>query len=281
MTTTKTYKKATSHGVYSCEIVQPWENKDDFNELHRSFQEELDPVGAMEEAAVFELAALHWKKLRLHILSQLGFRRSPDASALIQAGRNNGWVGIADHLANSVQDAESVRAGVRDVVKAWAKAAGAVGNCVAKQIELTFAPDAPPEAPTPAGPPASAAANGVPPNASDVKGDLSYDQVEKLNTLLKQLQICSNQIAPVLRTIEKGDLDASVCERAYAPEVLERELKLHADIDKRIEKTMSRLIELKEYKRMYTPKLVDGMLGAKNVPGSSASLAKIPTATLP
>ena len=47
-----------------------------------------------------------------------------------------------------------------------------------------------------------------------------------------------------------------LCERAYAPELLERSLKTEAQIDKRIEKKMVHLVRLKEYKRLYTPKQV-------------------------
>jgi len=177
-----------------------------------------------------------------------------------------------------------MRARVRDVVKAWSKAAAAVGDCLAKQIERELEPAVPPNAPTSGEPPApDAAQSAAPANAPDQERNPSYDEVKKLNLLLKEMQICSHQIAPTLRIIEKADLDASLSERAYQPEILERELKLHADIDKRIEKTIARLIGLKEYKRMYTPKLVNATPAAatSGVPGSQASPVTTPSGMLP
>ena len=38
---------------------------------------------------------------------------------------------------------------------------------------------------------------------------------------------------------------------------MERELKLQADIDRRIEKALKRLVMIKEYKEFYLPKAID------------------------
>ncbi len=47
-------------------------------------------------------------------------------------------------------------------------------------------------------------------------------------------------------------------ERAYRPDVVERTAKVEAQIDKQIEKALARLANLKEFKRIYVPKNVEG-----------------------
>jgi hypothetical protein len=135
MSTSNSSKNATSHGAYSGEVVLPWENEQEFKDLHKSFQEELLPDGALEEATVFDLACLEWKKRRLNVGSQLLFRRIPEASALAHAGRN-GWDGIAEHLASSVQDGETVRESLRDAAKSHLEAFGLFARRFQKHLEL-------------------------------------------------------------------------------------------------------------------------------------------------
>ena len=57
-------------------------------------------------------------------------------------------------------------------------------------------------------------------------------------------------------TSEKHDLEQRPGERAYRPDVVERTVKVEAQIDKQIEKALARLANLKEYKRIYVPKTV-------------------------
>jgi hypothetical protein len=61
----------------------------------------------------------------------------------------------------------------------------------------------------------------------------------------------------MLQLIETHDLDQKVCERAYRPEVMERELKIRADLDKRIEKAIARLVTIKEYKKFYGANVIE------------------------
>ena len=61
----------------------------------------------------------------------------------------------------------------------------------------------------------------------------------------------------MLGLIENYDLDQKVCERAYRPEVMERELKIRAELDKRIEKAIARLVTIKEYKKFYGANVIE------------------------
>jgi len=90
--------------------------------------------------------------------------------------------------------------------------------------------------------------------------------------LANQMRLTSREIAPALSMIGNYDLDERLCERAYRPEILERELKILAEFDKRIEKKMVRLVQLKEYKRIY---------GTKEVKAQPAEAPRLPASKHP
>lgn len=268
MTTSKHSKNAISHGAYSHEVVLPWENEQEFKDLHRSLQEELFPDGVSEEEVVFSLACLHWKRRRLNVGSQLLYRRIPDAAALADAGRN-GWDGIADYLAGSVQDAETVRRSLRDFAKSNIRAQELFVKLLHKQLELMRAPEVVPSGTSAATgtPESSGTSSAMPsPNATNQGNKPSNARLDELNFLTKEMTIYWGQITPALGAIENYNLDERLCERAYRPEIMERELKIHAEIDKRIEKTMQRLVGLKEFKKLYQPKEVKALAAVVTTP---------------
>jgi len=78
-------KNAVTHGFYATDVVLASENQQEFDDLLRAYQDEYCPGGVSEEAAVVELASLHWKKRRLEAglkqaLQQMGFAPVADAS---------------------------------------------------------------------------------------------------------------------------------------------------------------------------------------------------------
>jgi len=81
-------------------------------------------------------------------------------------------------------------------------------------------------------------------------------ELEKLTAVMSEMKAIGDMVAPTLRLIESYGLDERVCERAYRPNLMERELKIHAEIDKRIDRTMAHLARLKEHKRLYGTKEV-------------------------
>jgi hypothetical protein len=85
-------------------------------------------------------------------------------------------------------------------------------------------------------------------------------ELEKLTVLMTEMKAAASIVGAALRAIESYGLDERPCERAYRPDLMERELKVLADIDKRIEKAIARLVTLKEYKRLYGTKEVKARL---------------------
>jgi hypothetical protein len=93
-------------------------------------------------------------------------------------------------------------------------------------------------------------------NDKDVTADSVGREFEKLTELAKELNICSKELVlPLLQAAEKWKLDE--IERAYDPDIMERELKIQAEIDRRIEKVLKQLVLIKEYKKYYVAKGID------------------------
>jgi hypothetical protein len=237
VSTSNSSKNALSHGAYSSLVILPWEDLQQFEELHKSFQEDLDPNGALEEETVFDLACLHWKKRRLNVGSQLPFLRDRNASALTDASRRDGWQGIADHFTKTLDNNESARDAARSINKAFREMAVKSHELFTKHVQQTFAHGGTNQASVP----------------SDTSG------LEKLTAMMSEMRAWSNTLAPALRIIENFCLDENPCEQAYRPDLLEKEQKVLADIDKRIDKAMARLVNLKEYKNLYGPKEVKAL----------------------
>lgn len=86
--------------------------------------------------------------------------------------------------------------------------------------------------------------------------DSEAAEFDKLTTLTKELNIVSEELViPILRIVEKQKDDQ--IQRAYNPDIMEGQLKIQTELDRRIEKTLRRLVMIKDYKKFYVPKSVD------------------------
>jgi hypothetical protein len=265
MSISKSSKNALTHGAYSKLTLLSWENEQEFIDLHEALRKEFFPDGACEEEAVLDLASLHWKKRRLAVGSQLMFLRTPDAKALEAAGAKKGWEGIADYLASSVQNAEKTRALYRDMATALAEAASNIGTRLAERAKSLGSDDAPATS-TSGTPGCDTAKSGIAKNATNQKSKSSSNEMESLIMLAQTLQSCLREIISMRHAAENVDWDERLCERAYGSELMERESKVHADFDKRIEKKITLLVRLKEYKRYYGTQQAKVPLEQKNLP---------------
>ncbi len=116
---TSVHKNALLHGVYADDLVLPWENEQDFIDLHKAFRDDLEPDGPAEEEAVLTMAGLSWKKRRLAIGSQLCYRRNPNAAALTEAGET-GWSGVAEYVQSTSGQTETLNDTLRSLAKSHA-----------------------------------------------------------------------------------------------------------------------------------------------------------------
>ncbi len=75
-------KNALKHGRYSKDVVLPWEDSKELDELHREYREEFNPEGAFEEDLVGQIAQLAWLKGRLWRHHHRRFTLDPIAEEL-------------------------------------------------------------------------------------------------------------------------------------------------------------------------------------------------------
>jgi len=58
---------ATKHGILSRYTVLPWEDREEYENLHQALIEERSPVGPTEEHLVEELTGIFWRKRRIRL----------------------------------------------------------------------------------------------------------------------------------------------------------------------------------------------------------------------
>lgn len=91
---------AIKNGIYSRYAILPWENEDDFQELHHELVGTYNPVGNAQKAIVFEIAKDEWRKRRVEISEMLDFYKVPITPELIQAARG-GIVTLGAYIENN------------------------------------------------------------------------------------------------------------------------------------------------------------------------------------
>jgi hypothetical protein len=192
------------------------------------------------------MATWYWKKRRLNVGSQLAFHRQQEASPIAEAS-SNGWQGVADYIAiQGDGTADSVRA----AVKSQTEAAKLVYDTINEHVARIGKPD-------------DATAE-----SKEKKSDaVVLERLEKLKALHRQMNVPSSDLVPLLRATEEFKLKQGVAEQAYRPDIMEKELKLHAEIDRRIEKAMILLARAKEHKKFY---------GARSVSANQIEATKLP-----
>jgi hypothetical protein len=88
---------------------------------------------------------------------------------------------------------------------------------------------------------------------------------------MKELNIVSTGfVVPSFQAVEQ--LKRDQIERAYQPHIMEKELRIQAEFDRRIEKILKHLVMTKEIKRQYP---------AKSVNANEIEATKLPPTSLP
>jgi hypothetical protein len=241
------YKNALSHGAYAQDFVLPWENEQDFVDFHKGLRNELEPDGPSEEEVVLGIAGLYWKKRRLTIGSQIAYRRHRNAAALTKAGER-GWSGVGEYLESTLSKMETVRDAVGSMAKTQVKA---VQTSLAKATETMARLESSPEA--------NEKLDGYGEARKEAQIAREKEKLEVLRGLTNAMtDIGAGVVVPALKMLENQDVEEGIAERIFRPDVIEREVKVGALIDRQIEKGLAQLVHLKEYKRLYKKKQVSG-----------------------
>lgn len=246
-------KNALVHGVYASDLVLPWESEEDLVRLHQTLVKDHKPKGALEEETVFTLTQLHWRKRRIAMAAQLEFRSDP----LLAGSRTlKTWQDVlneVEHGANlQWKDIQRARISLAKIINELLDRDAAVNKKVAVDNE--------------------AAQSGVPPKSSDPKQPQSKDELMKevseianrvkanmsgqtpYSPALPALQQEFQEIIAGLKNVQKLQTAIEFAEtealtRFHSPQSCEKMIKAEAAIDTRIDKTISRLLLLQEYRR--------------------------------
>ncbi len=95
----KRSKNSLTHGVYSQEIILPWEDAKAFDSLHQEIRRDLKPSGWLQEETVLDIAKEHWRRRRLAISYALPFYENQMTPELMEAAKD-GVAGLAGYIAN-------------------------------------------------------------------------------------------------------------------------------------------------------------------------------------
>jgi hypothetical protein len=201
-------------GVSARDVVLPWESKDEFEQLYQELTAELSPHGRMEQDIVFDVPILRLRKYRLLKMKRIAELKDPFFIELMQSGKKS-WSAIRKHLREQDEDGKTI--------------SGAITNTLS---ELTEA--------------AKELARAQKTNG------MEQEEVERTEQKLSGImKVVSKHLIPVLHAVNAGPSAQKSFEQAYLPEYNDGILKYEAAIDSRIDKLLGRLVNLKEYKRVY------------------------------
>lgn len=90
-------KNALVHGIYSSDVVLPWEDAEDFKEILNGLRRDFQPVGTFQDLAVFDIAHKKWIKKRVRSAMQLALLESAIGEQIEESGKRS-VKGIRTHL---------------------------------------------------------------------------------------------------------------------------------------------------------------------------------------
>jgi len=210
---TKSKQTVRIRGVSVRDIVLPWESKDEFEQLYQELTAELSPHGRMEEDIVFDVAILRLRKYRLLKMKRIADLKDPFFVELMQSGKKS-WSGVRKYL--RAQD------------KAGSTIGGAIKNALSSLIDLATE------------------------LAQEKTKEMDKEEVKRTEQKISGImKVVSEHMVPLLHTADAGPSAEKTFGQAYMPEYLEKVIKNEAALDSHIDKLLGRLVNLKEYKRVY------------------------------
>jgi len=204
-------RNALIHGLYTKDVLLPWDSKDDFERLFEDLKAEFFPCGRAEVETVLDLALAYWRKRTLWrtcITTQL---KDPFIDEIRQTGAKS-WSAIGKRLRRKAREERGLLGTAERNLAMVLKQVTRAGRKMA---------------------------------ASSDAGE-----IQALGQQLDQsLRIVSERAVPLIQMLQQGPSPEKTFEGAHAPDSLEKLQRLEALLDARISKLFGRLVALKEYKR--------------------------------
>ena len=204
-------RNALVHGFYSKDGLLPWDSKDDFEKLHQDLRAEFLPCGRAEEETVLDLAFVFLNKQTLWRMRQSAVLKDPFTSDIVQT-EGESWHEVRKGLRAQARSARSLLGFAKDLVSTLRLEL----QGFQQQIQST----------------------------SDREEIKTLD--EKMATCIRLL---ADHATPFLVLATQAPNAEKAFDSAYAPESMEKFVRLEAALDARIAKLLARLVGLKEFKR--------------------------------
>ncbi len=222
-------KNALCHGVFSSDIVLPWESADEFKSLHASFKDEWKPSGCSEEQAVLELTHHTWIGWRAAKLANLQFHQASLGRKPIKPGE----LTFQDMVGYNRETPE-VAAKTLKTIDQLLQTMSAVFEDVRDH----------------------------PYDTNTTEGKATQSKLLQLgHDVTKSIDFTKEVGRSIHSLIELMTKLSALYEKAYQPDEIERQVRLLAAVDARIEKVLRRLMTIKEYKRIAaaqsSPRLIE------------------------
>jgi hypothetical protein len=212
--TAKSKQTLRMRGLSVRDVVLPWESKDEFKQLYQELTAELSPHGRMEEDIVLDVAILRWRKYQLLKMRRTAALKDPFFIELLESGKKS-WSGIRKYLREQDEASKTTSGKLSNLLSKFTN--------VAKELA----------------------------HEQKAKG-MEKEEVERAEQKLSGItKVMSEHPVPLLQAVDAGPSAEKTFEQTYLPEYLERVLKCEAAIDSCIDKLLGRLVNLKEYKRLY------------------------------
>jgi len=204
-------RNALVHGLYSKDVLLPWDSKDDFEKLHQELRTEFFPCGRAEEEAVLDLAHALWTKHTLWRMRQAAVLKDPFMRDIAQT-KSKSWRGLRKELRAEAGTARSFLTLSRTVFTELLSAVRTV------QGQLLQTSD--------------------------------RDEIKNLDDKLGRfISLLADRAVPFFHAMVQAPNAEKSFDNAYHPESMERMVRLEAALDARIAKILARLAGLKEFKR--------------------------------
>ena len=94
---------ALVHGLYTKDLLLPWDAREDFEKLHADLKVEFSPRGRAEEEAVLDLAVLHWRKQTVWRMWQTVVLKDPFTLDIVETNGKS-WSKIRKRLRAAAED---------------------------------------------------------------------------------------------------------------------------------------------------------------------------------
>lgn len=245
---------AAKYGIFSAQDVLPWENAEEFDELHRDLVEDFRPVGRTERDRVKDLARIELDRNRIRLAKQAAIRDGLDLALTIQAWQANSIVYLLERDFNGEEDSVDLNY-LRIMSPAAMDPEWEALNRVVVSVARTItglkkaaktSPDDHDEA-------IRAAIAMLPADfAEEIETAISDETIMPRGCLAAQINdfIETRFLPRIIRAYYGQDrISSQVAGTAMFSEQFEKMIMLEARLDRRYEKTLAILLRLQELRK--------------------------------